>query len=114
MSDVQFQPYRYRGTVTIPTSDSVTAGTQTLGAGAEGLLKQAILVTADMEDTDSTNFEINNPEGDTYFESGTQAESSTVLIGSEVTIQPDDQVVMTAEGTQSANRSVVYELRGLR
>jgi len=114
MSDLQLNPFAHRGTITIPTSDTVTTGTQVLGPGAQGKTTHMILVTPAMEGTDSTKMEIQTTNSEVFFNSGTKAESGTTSTGSEVILVPNDEVVMTAEGTQSAARDIIYEIRGNR
>jgi len=114
MSDLQLNPFAHRGTVRIVTSDTVTTGTQTLPLGAEGKTTHFILTTPDMEGSDSTLMEVKNSNDETFFSSGTKAESATTSTGSEVILVASDKIVMTAEGTQSANVDIVYEIRGNR
>lgn len=114
MSDLQLNPFAHRGTIQIPVSDTVLAGTQTLPLGAIGMTTHFILTTPAMEGTDSVLMEINNTNDETFYTSGTKAESSTTTTGSEVILMEGDKIVMTAEGTQSVNVDQVYEIRGHR
>ena len=113
MADKQYNVESIKGTITIPTSDTVTKGTAVLGE-INGLTTTIFLTTPAMEDTDSTLMQIANSSDAVFFTSGTKAESATSVIGSQVAIVPGDKVVMTAEGTQSAARSIVYDIRILR
>src|SRR3990167_9074268 len=110
MADKTYNVESFKGTVTIPTSDTVTTGTQTIGQ-VNGVSKTFILVTPAMEATNSTKMELTNENGAIYFNSGTKAESVTSIIGSEVAIVPGDKIIMTAEGTQSAARAIVFDIR---
>jgi len=110
MADKTFNVESFKGTITIPTSDTVTTGTQVIGQ-VNGVTKTIFLTTPDMQDTDSTKMEIVNSSDAVFFTSGTKAESATSVIGSEVGIVPGDKIVMTAEGTQSAARAIAFDIR---
>ncbi len=114
MSDLQLNPYAHRGTIQIPTSDTIITGTQTLPLGAVGKTTHLILTTPAMEDTDSTLMEVKNTNDEIFYTSGTKAQSTTTTTGSEVILVENDKVVMTAEGTQSGNVDIIYEIRGHR
>ena len=113
MSDKTYNVESFKGTVVIPTSDTVVTGTQVIGE-VNGLTHTIFLTTPAMEDTDSTAMTITNSADATFFNSGTKAESATSVVGSQVPIVKGDKIVMTAEGTQSASRSVVFDIRLLR
>jgi hypothetical protein len=113
MADKAYNVESFKGTVVIPVSDTVTTGTQTIGE-VNGVTKNIFFTTPDMQDTDSTKMEIVNSAGVAFFDSGTKAESATSVIGSEVGIVPGDKIIFTAEGTQSANRSVAFDIRYLK
>jgi hypothetical protein len=112
MADKAYNVESFKGTITIPTSNTVTTGTQVIGA-VNGVTKTIFFTTDDMQDTDSTAMTITNSSDAVFFNSGTKAESTTSIIGSEVGIVPGDKIVMTAEGTQSAARSIVFDIRYL-
>jgi len=112
MADKNYVAQSIKGTITIPTSDTVLAGTATLGE-VNGITHTIILTTPAMEDTDSTLMQIANSNGAVFFTSGTKAESSTSVIGSQVAVVPGDKIIMTAEGTQSAAAAIVYDIRML-
>lgn len=114
MSDLQLNPLVYRGTITIPTSDTVSTGTQTLTEAQACRTHHLIFTTPDMQDTDSTAMSIVNASNETFFSSGTKAESTTTSVGSQVILISGDKVIMTAEGTQQAARAITYEIRGQR
>ena|SRR3990167_7854922 len=114
MSDLQVNPFLHRGTITIPTSDTVSTGTQVLTEAQSCLTTHIVLTTPAMEDTDSTLMQITNASDAVFFTSGTKAESTTTTTGSQIVTVAGDKIVMTAEGTQSAARAIVYELRGHR
>jgi len=110
VADKTFNVESFKGTITIPLSNSVTTGTQTIGA-INGVTKTIIFTTADMQDTDSTEMTIVNSSDAGFFASGTKAESASHVIGSEVAIVAGDKIVMTAEGTQSAARAITFDIR---
>jgi len=112
MADKAYNVESFKGTITIPASDTVSTGTQTIG-NVNGVTKTIFLTTPNMEDTDSTAMTIVNSSGATFFNSGTKAESATSVIGSEVGIVLGDQIIMTAEGTQSAAKAVAFDIRYL-
>ena len=111
MSDKQFNVESIKGTVTIATPDST--GTTTFG-DINGVTKTIFFTTPDMEGTDSTNFQIVNSAGNAFMTSGTKAESATHVLGTEVALISSDKIVVTAEGTQSADRAIAYDIRLLR
>jgi hypothetical protein len=110
MADKTFNVESLKGTITFPASDTVSTGTQVIGA-VNGVTKTIILTTPAMEDTDSTNMQIVNSSDAAFFTSGTKAQSTTSVIGSEVAIVQGDKIVMTAEGTQSTANAVVFDIR---
>jgi len=110
MADKTYNVESFKGTITIPASDTVSTGTQTIGQ-VNGVTKTVIFTTPDMQDTDSTAMTIVNASDVAFFSSGTKAESTTSVIGSEVGIIPGDKIVMTAEGTQSAARAISFDIR---
>ena len=112
-----------KGTVTIDTSDTNQGGTNTIFVTGE--LLQATWTTANMEDADATLLELKDEDGVVAFSSGTQAESTqfsfaqggTNIGGGGGTLNLDKvwlwgttKVIMTAEGTQSADRNVAYTI----
>jgi hypothetical protein len=113
MADKIYNVESIKGTITIPASDTVTTGTATLGA-VNGLTNTIFFTTPAMEDTDSTNMQIVNSSDAAFFTSGTKAESTTSVIGSQVAIVEGDKIVMTAEGTQSTAAAITYDIRMLR
>ena len=113
MSDKQYNVSSLKGTVNIPTSDTVTTGTATLD-NISGLTQTVVFTTANMEGSDSTNFEIVNSDDKAFLTSGTKAESTTIVLGTAVPIITGDKIVVTAEGTQSASRDITYDIRYLR
>ena len=110
MADKSYNVESFKGTITIPLSNTVVTGTQTIGQ-VNGVTKTIFFTTPDMQDTDSTAMTIVNSSDATFFNSGTKAESTTSIIGSEVGIVPGDKIVMTAEGTQSAAKAVAFDIR---
>ena len=113
MADKIYNVESIKGTVTIPLSNTVTTGTAVLGE-VNGLTNTIFFTTPDTQDTDSIAMTIVNSSDAVFFNSGTKAESTTSVIGSQVAIVPGDKIVMTAEGTQSAARAVTYDIRLLR
>ena len=108
MADKHINMEVNRGTITIPTSDTVSTGTATIVVN--GLGRHVDFTTANMEDTDSTNLVITDAFGGTVFASGTKAESTTFSIGSIFPLQGTMNIVAVAEGTQSGARVVPYGL----
>ena len=113
-----------RGTVTIVGGTAgTTVGTSTIFVTGE--LLRATFITPDMQDSDSTNMQLVDELDINVFESGTQAESGThtfakggtnlgggggTLDRNKVWLWGTTDVVMTAEGTQSASRNFPYLL----
>lgn len=97
-----------RGTVTIPTSDTLTAATASIEVN--GKVSQITFTPANMEGSDSTKMELIDEYGGTTYNSGTVAEAVLDLdrTGGTVSLWGTTKVVMTAEGTQSANRAIPY------
>ena len=110
MADKQYNVESFKGTIGIPASDTVSTGTQVIGQ-VNGVTQTIFFTTPDMEDTDSTAMTITNSSGAIFFNSGTKAESTTSIVGSQVGIIPGDKIVMTAEGTQSAARAIAFDIR---
>ena len=108
MSDKQFNVNRRIGTVTIPTSDTVVVGTTT--QVTNGLCRWLEFLTPAMEGTDSTQLDIVSSAGGTLYTSGTVAESTRTAAGTVFPVQGTISVTATAEGTQSAERDVVYDI----
>jgi hypothetical protein len=103
MADKTFNVESLKGTITFPASDTVSTGTQVIGA-VNGVTKTIILTTP-------ANMQIVNSSDAAFFTSGTKAQSTTSVIGSEVAIVQGDKIVMTAEGTQSTANAVVFDIR---
>lgn len=114
MADKAHDIVSLKGSVVIATSDTVTKGTATIPSGVNGLTTNVFFTTPDMQDTDSTLFQIVNSAGAAFVDSGTVAESATTVLGTSAGIIGGDKIVCTAEGTQSANRTVTYDIRYLR
>jgi hypothetical protein len=55
-----------------------------------------------------------NSAGAAFVDSGTVAESLTTILGTSVGIVGGDKIICTAQGTQSANRAITYDIRYLR
>jgi len=104
MSEKNVNMNRFDGTVTIPTSDTVVAGTLT--TTMNGLARYVEWVTAAMQDTDSSQLSITTQNGGTVFATGTVAESTRFSVGSIFPVSGTMNLVVTAEGTQSAARAV--------
>lgn len=96
----------YQGTIQIPTSDSVTTGTA--ASTISGLIYGVTLKTPDMEDTDSTKIQLIDALGGTLLDSGTQAESTNIFYGTTRPVNTSMNWVVTAQGTQSANRDIIF------
>lgn len=98
------------GTITIPTSDTVTKGT--VQAALNGQASLVTFSTPDMQATNSTLLEVvvpKSPAG-TVFSSGTKAESSSFSIGSSFPLYGNVNIVATAEGTQAAAKAITYTI----
>lgn len=108
MADKQINVELLAGTIRIVTSDTVSTGTATIVTNGE--VSHIVLVTPDMEGSDSTNLEVLNENGFTYAETGTSPESTTTSIGTIFPLHGTSSIVVTAEGTQSANRDIVYNI----
>lgn len=113
MADKQYNVESLKGTITFPASDTVSTGTQVIGQ-VNGITQTIFFTTPAMEDTDSTLMEIVNASDNAFFSSGTVAQSTTTVVGSQVAIIPGDKIVMTAEGTQSTANDVTFDIRLLR
>ena len=113
MADKTYNIDSIKGTITVPTSDTVTTGTVTLGE-VNGVTKTIFFTTPDTEDTDSINFQIVNSSGAAFVESGTKAESTTTVMGTEVALVKGDKIIVTAQGTQSADAAITYDIRLMR
>ena len=105
-----------RGTITVPTSDTVTAGTVTevfdsVDFGARG---GVVAQVPALEGTGTGTFRMIDPLLGTIF-SGTTAESTTVL-GTPVFSYYTGTLTLTAtttngtDGTQSAARNFLYDI----
>lgn len=94
----------WTGTVTIPASDTVSTGT--VNTTMNGLVRYVEWVTANMQDTDSSLLTAVTPYGGTVFSTGTVAESTRFSIGSVFPVYGTVNWIVTAEGTQSAARTI--------
>jgi len=108
MSDKQHNVVSRVGTITIVTSDTVTTGTATEVMNGEA--KFVEFTTAAMQDTDSTDISIVLSEGGTVYASGTVAESTGFSNGTVFPVFGTHDIVATAEGTQSGNREIPYNI----
>ncbi len=113
MSDKQVNVVSLKGTAVIPTSDTVSTGTVTLD-NINGLTQTVFFTTDNMEGVDSTNFQVVNANDVAFLTSGTVAESTTTVLGTAVPLVTGDKIVVTAEGTQSADRAITYDIRYTR
>lgn len=113
MSDKHYNVESIKGTVTIPTSDTVVSGTVVLGE-INGLTNQIFFTTPSMTGTDTPKIQLANSSGAVYFDSGTVAESVTTVKGTQVAIVPGDKLIATASGTQAADAAITYDIRLLR
>ena len=115
MSDKQNNVESIKGTITIVGGDDTTlAGTAILGGPHNGLTRTIFFTTPDMEGSDSTNFQIVNSDDTAFMTSGTVAEITTTVVGTVVGIVPGDKIVVTAQGTQSADVDIIYDIRFTR
>lgn len=109
MADKQHNMHSWRGTVTIVGNDnSTTRGTQI--KVLNGQVHWIDFTTANMQDTDSTNFTMTNEFGGTIFASGTVAEQTTFNYGSVFPVVGTTSIICIAEGTQSANREIPFNV----
>ena len=108
MSDKQFNINRHVGTITIPTSDTISAGT--VSALINGVTSQIQFVVPTTEDTDTVEFKIQNSADREIFASGEKAESSTNIMNVERALQGTIDFVAEAQGTQSAAIDLVFEV----
>lgn len=106
MSDKQHNVVARRGTVTITTPAANGTTTEIMN----GLGRWVNFTTANMEDTDSTNFVLQDEFGGTVFSSGTKAESTTFSVGSTFPAYGTVTVIAVGEGTQSASREIPYSI----
>ncbi|MBU1092541.1 hypothetical protein KJ836_02650 [Patescibacteria group bacterium] len=113
MSDKTYNVESRKGTVTIPTSTTVTTGTVTL-EDINGLTNQIFFTTPSMTGTDTPKLQIVNSAGAVFMDSGTVAESVTTILGTQVALVSGDKMIATASGTQSAAADIVYDIRFLR
>lgn len=104
MSDKNINMNYWTGTVTIPASDTVSTGTVT--SVMNGLGRYVEWVTANMEDTDSSQLSARTAYGGTVFSTGTVAESTRFSVGSVFPAYGTLTWVVTAEGTQSGARTI--------
>jgi len=96
-----------RGTITVVGADDATlAGTST--QVINGLGRWIDFTTANMEGSDSTDISIVDEFGGTVYASGTKAESTTFSLGSVFPLYGTVTIVATAEGTQSASRTIPF------
>ena len=105
MADKTFNMNARRGTVVITTPAQNGTATE---LNMNGLGRWVDFTTADMQDSDSTNFVIKNEFGGTVYASGTVAESTSFSNGTQFPLYGTTTIVAVGEGTQSANRSVPY------
>ncbi len=108
MADKQFNVVRRKGTATFPADDSTVA--VTTSEVINGIHRWLEWETPNLEDTDSTKIEIRSPSGGTFYDSGTQAESTRYTVGTEFPLTGTVDVVVTVEGTQSASQDVTYDI----
>lgn len=108
MADKSHNVNSRRGTITIVTSDTVTTGTNT--QLVNGLGRWVDFTTANMEGSDSTDLIVKNEFGGTVFASGTKAESTQFGIGSVFPMHGTVEIVAVAEGTQSAEVTIPYNI----
>jgi hypothetical protein len=95
------------GTVTITTP---AANGTTTEVNMNGLVRWLDFTTGAMEDTDSTNFILENEYGGTVFASGTLDESVVSSFGSVFPVRGTTTVVAVGEGTQGASVDHVYSI----
>lgn len=96
------------GTVTIPTSDTVQSGT-TSNTFA-GMSKGITLVTPELEGTGTATIQLKDSSGGTLI-SQAQDESVTAHYGTEVPMTSTMEWVVTANGTQSTDRTITFEVQ---
>ena len=106
MSDKQVNVDIRRGTIVIPTDNTILAGTNS--EVINGLCRWIEWVSDNMEDSDSTLLEIMSGESGTLYTSGTIAESTRTTIGTVFPMQGTISLVATAQGTQSGARDIPY------
>ncbi len=97
----------YLGTITIPISDSVVAGT--LASGMTGLMRYVTFTVPALEATGTATLTIVDAAGGTLF-SQAENESTTTTIGSIVPIMTTMNFIVTANGTQSAIGTCKYRV----
>ena len=104
------------GTVTIASSDTTMDGTTTVSVN--GLMKSLTFVTPNMEDTDSVQLDLKDPQGYSIYSSGTQAESATITanFGGTALDRPLYGVttVIATAGTQSAAKDITFVVKTVR
>jgi len=97
---------RRSGTIAIATPGS--AGTEAIVIN--GLCRWLELLTDDMEDTDSTLLKVLSPSGGTLYQSGTTAESTRLTVGTVFPMHGTVSLEAHAEGTQSADKTLKYDI----
>jgi len=105
------------GTVTIVSDNTYKNGTTTVTLN--GLMKSVTFVTPNMEATDSTNFQMYDPNNYSIWSSGTVAESSTTTVnfGGTALDRPlygTTTIIAVAEGTQSAERAIPFVIKVMK
>lgn len=113
------------GQLNVSSGINATYGTATLGSAGtygtakitlNGILKQVVWITPNMEDTDSTKITVQDEKGYTLYESGTVAENGTYVLGTavqtyDIPLYGTTSLVFTAEGTQGGARSFPYYVK---
>lgn len=100
-----------RGTITIPTSDTVTAGTAT--EVLNGQLSAAVFSVPALEGTGTATMVGTEVLGGTIYASTAANESTYATVhpwGTPTFFDGTLSLTATANGTQSAARSIVYNL----
>lgn len=110
LNDYQYEslnaePFCYRGTVVIETPGS--SGTHTFTEG--GWAKYITLGVGEMEGTGTATFEIIDVAGGTVF-SQARVEKGTANYASAVPFGTAFSLVVTADGTQSADATAIFAI----
>ncbi len=95
------------GTITIPTSDTVTTGTVT--PGLSGVMRFITITTPDLTATGTATIRLIDSAGGTLF-SQAQNESVVAAYGSIVPLTSTMILTATANGTQASAMAIVYNI----
>ncbi len=105
MAENTFNIERFTGTIAVTTP----AAAGTVPMFLEGMTKQIGVKIPDLTATGFGTLSIKQ-DGYTQFNSGSQTEAGTYVVGSEVSFTGSQSVVFNADGTQSATVNVIFDI----